>query len=401
MTEQSAIVIQQPGFLAPVIGVQQALEAYQAKKDLIDKIFKPGVDFITIPGTSKPTLSKAGAEKSTSFFGLHPVLTDAEVINDWTGKDHDGEPFFFYRRTCNLYRGDVLVASVDGSCNSWEMKYRYRWVDESALPAGTDKATLKSQGGRVSEFAFAIEQAETSGKYGKPAEYWQRFKDAIEQGNAAFVKRKTKSGKEMDAWEIDSTVYRVINMDTADIANTVLKMADKRALVAATLIATGLSEYFTQDIEDYVTGEYSDITEPTKAPAKESVTPPTRPYSPEVLKESIARKIAKAGDVMVSDKQIGLLASMLEACFAGEEMSADIRHSVTAYLTGYKSIKDMPGAVVKVLLDWLDAKQNSSGEYMPNILAIKEANAVRVQSLKDAGQSELFDTASELGGVQS
>jgi hypothetical protein len=424
MSDQNAIVVQQPGFLAPVIGVQQALEAYQAKKDLIDGIMKKDVDFGTIPGSAKPSLLKAGAEKATSFFGLHPVFVDAEVINDWTGQDHGGEPFFFYRRTCNLYRGDTLIASVDGSCNSWEVKYRYRWVDESALPSGTDKSTLKSQGGRVSEFSFAIEKAETSGQYGKPAEHWKRFVDAIEQGTAAFVKRKTKSGKEMDAWEIDSAVYRIKNFDTADVANTVLKMADKRALVAATLIATGLSEYFTQDIEDYVTGEFTDITEPVKTPGKSSYAnmqpnssdifdneqgdgeqrqkaKPERPYQPEALKKALAYKINNSNITGApSDKQIALLASMLDTCFAGEDKASDIRHSVTEYLTGYKSVKDMPGAVIKVLLDWLDVKQDSGGEYQPNVMAVKEAHAIRVQALKDAGQMDLLDTTKDLGGVQ-
>ena len=413
MSDQNAIVVQQPGFLAPVIGVQQALEAYQAKKDLIDGIMKRDIDFGTIPGSAKPSLLKAGAEKATSFFGLHPVFSDAEVINDWTGKDHDGEPFFFYRRTCNLYRGDVLIASVDGSCNSWEAKYRYRWVDESALPASVDKSALKTQGGRISEFAFAIEQAETSGKYGKPVEYWQRFKDAIEQGNAAFVKRKTKSGKEMDAWEIDSTVYRITNMDTADIVNTVLKMADKRALVAATLIATGLSEYFTQDIEDYIDADFRNVSEPVKNKTVIQETgeivdaePPDmksmRPYPPEVLKEAVSMKVAKAGNVTASDKQIGLLASMLDKCFAGEANSSDLRHAVQEYLTGHKSSKDMPGAYVKVLLDWLDPKADDGGDYTPSAMAVKEAQAIRRQSLVDAGQMSIADIAkNELGGVQA
>jgi len=300
MSDQNAIVVHQAGFLAPVVGVQQALEAYQAKKELIEGIMKKDVDFITIPGTSKPTLAKAGAEKATSFFGLHPVFTDAEVINDWTGKDHDGEPFFFYRRTCNLYRGDTLIASVDGSCNSWEVKYRYRWVDENSLPANADKASMKTQGGRISEFAFAIEKSETAGQYGKPAEYWKRFTDAIEQGTATATKRKTKTGKEMDAWEINSTVYRVVNMDTADIVNTVLKMADKRALVAATLIATGLSEYFTQDIEDYVTGEYTDVSEPVK-PKPAEPKQPARELTLQEACDIVNREGIRYGD-LTTDK---------------------------------------------------------------------------------------------------
>jgi hypothetical protein len=268
MTDEMIIHQDAPGFLAPVVAVKDALIAYQAKKDLIDGIMKENVDYGVIPGSKKPSLLKAGAEKATSFFGLCPRFTDAEAVEDWTGEKHNGEPFFYYRRTCNLYRGSTLVASVDGSCNSWEKKYRYRWVEESQVPAHINKATLKTQGGRVSEFVFAIEKAETSGKYGKPAEYWQRFRDAIENGTAVQISRKTSKGTS-PAWEIDGTMYCLPNEDPADIVNTVLKMADKRALVAATLIATGLSEYFTQDVEDYIDATFSDIPAPkAAAPAK-------------------------------------------------------------------------------------------------------------------------------------
>ena len=54
------------------------------------------------------------------------------------------------------------------------------------------------------------------------------------------------------AWEIDvdTTLYRIPNPDAADVVNTIQKMAQKRALVAATLIATSASEFFTQDVED-------------------------------------------------------------------------------------------------------------------------------------------------------
>ena len=125
---------------------------------------------------------------------------------------------------------------------------------------------------------------------------------------------------------------------------------------------------------------------------------PERPYEPEVLKNGIIKKAQKIGNFTASDKQIGLLASMLEKCFAGEDKSSDLRHAVQQYLTGYKSSKDMPGAYVKVLLDWLDAKQDDGGDYTPSAMAIKEAQAIRRQSLIDAGQMDLLATAQELGG---
>ncbi|HEX8684304.1 MAG TPA: hypothetical protein VF707_18455, partial [Ardenticatenaceae bacterium] len=42
----------------------------------------------------------------------------------------------------------------------------------------------------------------------------------------------------------------VPNPDIADQVNTVQKMAQKRALVQATLLAVNASEFFTQDVED-------------------------------------------------------------------------------------------------------------------------------------------------------
>lgn len=284
MNEQNEIAVSdQAGFLAPVVSMEDALAAYQAKKNLIEKIMKPEVDYGVIPGTGKPTLLKAGAEKATSLFGLHPVFKDAEIVEDWTGENHGGEPFFYYRRTCNLYKGNVLIASVDGSANSWEKKHRYRWVEESKVPSTIDKAQLKTQDGKISEFAFAVEKAETTGKYGKPKEYWQMFKDAIASGQAVKFQRPTKQGFS-DAWEIGGTLYCLPNEDPADLANTLLKMADKRALVAATLIATGMSEYFTQDIEDYIDptkpieGHFDDIT-----PVKSQVNAKPKPSNVAVI----------------------------------------------------------------------------------------------------------------------
>lgn len=248
-------IVKSSEFLAPAVSVQDALMAYQAKKELIDGILREGVDYGSVTGSAKSALLKPGAEKMASFFALSPRFKDAEVVEDWTGREHGGEPFFYYRRTCELWRGERLIASADGSCNSWEKKYRYRWVSEFEIPAGIDKSILKTQGGKTSEFAFAIEKAETGGKYGKPAEYWKAWNDAINSGKAVSVKRKTSKGNELDAFEMDGTVYAVPNSDPAEQVNTILKMADKRALVAAVLIATGVSEYFTQDVDDFVTGE--------------------------------------------------------------------------------------------------------------------------------------------------
>ena len=233
-------------FLAPAISVKGALQAYQDKKDLIDSIMKPNVDYGIIPGTSKNTLLKAGAEKATSFFGLSARFRDAVVVEDFTGKDHEGEPFFFYRRTCELWRGDYIVASVDGSCNSFEKKYRYRNSDR-LCPSCGKPAIIKGK----QEYGGGWLCYKNKGGCG--AKFGDKDQSIIGQDNG-----------------------QIKNPDVADLANTILKMADKRALVAATLIATGLSEYFTQDIEDFVTGEFVEMEKPTQ-PAKELIVESEQP----------------------------------------------------------------------------------------------------------------------------
>lgn len=265
MSEELAVY--QAGFIAPVVSVQNALVAYQAKKDLIEKIFQKGVDFGEIPGTKKDTLLKAGAEKATSFFGLTPKFTDAEVVNDWTGESHGGEPFFFYRRTCSLYKGDHLIVAVDGSCNSWEKKYRYRGGERVCPECG--KPAIKK-----SKFAPRNKSLGTA------------------PGFYCFDKAGG-CGAEFGANDpaiVNQELGQIKNPDVADLVNTILKMADKRALVAATLIATGLSEYFTQDIEDFVRDSdfidvhVSDITPETPAQSLQGVN--TKPASAAVPRKT-------------------------------------------------------------------------------------------------------------------
>jgi hypothetical protein len=258
MSNELTTIIRDDNFLAPAVSLETALQVYQSKKEFIEKILKDGVDFGTIPGTSsRKCLLKPGAEKMTSFFGLAPKFEDVQTTEDWTGRDHNGEPFFYYRIKCILSnRHGNVMGEADGSCSSWETKYRYRWVKAEDLPNDIDKSMLVSRSGAISEFAFAIDKQETSGTYGKPAEYWQKFLDAIMAGTAVRSERPTKNGKLLPAWTIDTTLYRIANADTAEQVNTVLKMAQKRALIAATLIVTGLSDHFTQDVLD----DYSDTT---------------------------------------------------------------------------------------------------------------------------------------------
>ena len=255
MTEQSLAI--RSLYLAPVVDIQEAVDKYNAVNQFVSSILKKGTDYGEVPGSDKPTLLKPGAEKMISFFGLSPRFILEEKMEDWTGENHNGEPFFYYRYKCQLYRGEFLIAEGEGSCNSWEKKYRYRWMNEADVPPYVDKSRLEFKDGAISEFSFAIDKAETSGKYGKPEAYWKQFKDAIANGTAKKFKKKARD-KEYDAYEIGGRLYAVPNHDPAEQVNTIQKMAQKRSLIAPVLLATNTSEMFTQDIEDF----QSPVSEP-------------------------------------------------------------------------------------------------------------------------------------------
>lgn len=231
MSEQTALTTVPTAALMPAMDIGQAVARYQAMGEFVRRILREGVDFGKIPGTGdKPTLLKAGAEKLTSFFGLRPTFEIVEKTEDWTGQEHGREPFFYYHYRCRLWRAGEIVAEGDGSCNSWESKYRYRKA-ERVCPACGQAAIIKGK-------------AEYGGGwlcFGKKGGCGAKFAD----NDAAIV------GQE---------VGRVLNPDVADQVNTIQKMAQKRALVAATLIGANASDYFTQDIEDlgeFVNGEYT------------------------------------------------------------------------------------------------------------------------------------------------
>lgn len=417
MNEMTVYQERTDDFLAPVVQVQRALVAYQSKKDFIDQVLKKDVDFGEIPGTNKPTLLKPGAEKMVNLFGLSPVFEDVKVIEDWTGTEY-GEPFFYYRQRCKLHRSGRFVGSAEGSCNSWEKKYRYRWVAEADIPEGMDKSKLATRGGRASEFDFALDKAETTGQYGKPAEYWKRFKDAIAAGTATRTTRKTRSGKSMDAWEIDTTLYQVPNSEIAELVNTVLKMSQKRALIAAVLIVTGVSEFFTQDIEDYVDAVFVDASanpaihnpvilttpkaadlgatvampeeppfpdldkqfgaqpevESTPAPAQTDKLPPLR-CQPETLKARLALTASTTKDRSTPEKK-GLVAAVLESCLSHTTDPKASRKQLMVYLIGKDSLKDATDAEIMALYKWLSPSKNEvSGEWIADAMAAREAVA--------------------------
>lgn len=249
MSEETALAVRDVA-VKPVISLEGAAQVRNQIVGLMHQVLRENVDYGKIPGAGdKPALFKSGAEALCSYFGLAPKFVFTERIEQWD------KPFFRYLVEAQLWRGEKFLGSAHGEINSYESKYRWRWVTLDKLPVDSNPNDYEKRGGKISEFKFAVEGKATQGQYGKPMSYWQQFQDAIDAGAAHLIKKSTRAGKEMEAWEIDSTLYRVPNIDIFDQVNTMVKMAEKRAFVAVTLYVTGASMLFTQDIEEMVYDE--------------------------------------------------------------------------------------------------------------------------------------------------
>lgn len=224
--------------------------------EFTSRVMKEGLDYGVVPGTDRKTLLKPGAEKLCTLFNFVPQFEIINQIEDWQGERTNGEPLFYYLYRCSLYRNGELVAQGDGSANSRENKYRYRWINEEQAKYIPGYESFAQRGGKQAVFEpeFAIDKAQTDGPYGKPAEYWQTFRDAIANGGATFEKKMLGKKGPFDGFSVvmDKTQYRVPNPDVFDLINTLQKMSQKRSLTAVVLIAANASELYSQDLDDMV-----------------------------------------------------------------------------------------------------------------------------------------------------
>jgi len=189
---------------------------------------KKDVHYGTIPGCPKPSLFKAGAEVIMALFKLStdPVITDLSK---------DGE--IRYQVKVNVAtREGVFVGSGIGECSSGEEKYMWR-------------------------AALCQEEFDATPEVLRRIKFKKQY-----QGPVAQIQQ--------------------IRVNPSDMANTILKMAKKRALIDAVLTATGASDIFSQDIEDLPEGFiHPEATQPVPQPAP--VVVPVAPVVPQDEPEDI------------------------------------------------------------------------------------------------------------------
>lgn len=183
-----------------IIGKAKPLTAQEVKdhvnliQEVLAGVMKKGIHHDIIPGTNKPTLLKPGAEKILATFRIAAI----PEIEDCSA---DGE--IRYRVTVKGVHQttDTIVGAGVGECSSAEEKYAWRGVicDEEWEATPESRRRIK----------------------------WYK----------GYQNRAPSSSKQ-------------VRTNPADAANTVLKMAKKRAMVDLCLTATAASDVFDQDLDD-------------------------------------------------------------------------------------------------------------------------------------------------------
>lgn len=204
--------------------LKQAGEQRELLTKYVNEQMVLDVDYGIIPGTKgKPSLYKPGAEKLTELYRCSVEYVIEKEVEDWE------KGFFYYRVMARIMSRDaegVILGVGIGSCNSRETKYRWR-DSKLKCPECGSETIFKSKG---------------EDRQGKPRTGWYCW--SAKGGCGKNWERND------DPAIVDQPRGRVENPDIADLVNTIVKMATKRAHVAAALQLAGCSDLFTQDLED-------------------------------------------------------------------------------------------------------------------------------------------------------
>ena len=241
-------------------------------QEVIKEVMKPGVHFGKIPGTTKNTLFKAGSEVILVTFriSVEPVVTDLSIPG-----------IFRYRvEARGISASGQYLGSGIGEASSDEEKYAWR------------QATCNE------EWAAAPETS-------------RRLK----------WKRGDKGGYSTQQ----------VRTNPADAANTVLKMAKKRAQIDMTLTVTAASDCFQQDIEDMPEEMQAEIAGHEHAP---------KPPVPQVARRSEQAPPQAAAGNSITDKQ----AKRFYAIYKGAGWSDEEVKSYLKATYGIEHSRDIPMA---------------------------------------------------------
>lgn len=206
-------------------------------QNVMEELMTEGTHYDDVTGDGRNSLMQPGAEKLCFAFKFSPSF-DVErrdyAPEEVPNADEPVEGHREYIVNCELHHRPTgqYVGSGRGSCSTLESKYRYRKIDQT-----TDVPI--------------------------PGEFWDSYDDSMADADFSILEEELKAngvdipeGGEAGVTKNDDGEWRITvkakgeNPDIADQYNTVLKMAEKRALVNAVKRSTAASDIFTQDTED-------------------------------------------------------------------------------------------------------------------------------------------------------
>lgn len=217
-------------------GLDQVAAQLLLLDDFVHKVLRPNEDYGVIPGTDKPTLLKPGAANIVAAYNCHSEPTIDTFIVD---PDKNFVSYEVHVDVIHNTQGAVRARGF-GQCNSFETKYRYR--DQKRVCPECKQPTINKSNRDGGWYCWR--------KQGGCGATFNDGDESIES---------QKAGK-------------INNPDALDLANTIKKMAIKRAEVDAALRLPGVARFFTQDMEE-LTGQAADEDKPktgSSAPATQA-----------------------------------------------------------------------------------------------------------------------------------
>ncbi len=267
--------------LVPQTAVQVKAQV-TAIQEVLHGVMKRDVHYGIIPGTQKPTLYKAGAEMLLTTFR---IAVDPEI------EDLSTDDEIRYRvKLRGIANAETRLGNISGHI-----------VGAGVGEASTNEEKYKWRG------------AHGEGEWNDTPEDRRRIKWGSKWGQQQGERIETQT--------------KQIRTQPADLANTVLKMAKKRAQIDLCLTALSASDVFDQDIEDLPT----ELTQGAVSPKAQSA-PPQR----------------SQGDGFATGKQVGLLRAKLNG---GPFNEADLCSQFEI-----DDIERLPFAKVNDALAWIASK---------------------------------------------
>lgn len=131
----------------------------------LDSNLKAGVDHGTIPGVSKPSLFKPGAEKLEKLLSLRheKVLVEKIVEPGYTFVKYSYKTIVYNKR-------NEIVATCEGSCNSKEKKYRYDFNKQEKKDFYDVENTIMKMAQKRSYVGAILEATNSSGRFTQDVE---------------------------------------------------------------------------------------------------------------------------------------------------------------------------------------------------------------------------------------